>query len=247
MRVLFFSGCMTDFVYQDAGHSLINLLRKHGNIEIIVPKNIGCCGAPAYYMGDHKTAIKLAEKNYRILSDINPDFIIVNCATCGDVLKSVYNLLLNVNGDFSSFSGKVIDIHQFLAKHPEIIKTENLVPEKKIKITYHDPCHLKRGMNVHSEPREILKAIPWVDFIEMEDADACCGGAGGFSLKHYDLSLEIGKRKAESIKETGADIVVTGCPSCQMHISDILNHAGHNRPVFHTVELLNPEFLAGFR
>ncbi len=244
MRVVFFTGCMTDFVFQEAGHSIINIL-KANNIETIIPKDVGCCGAPAYYMGDHKTALNLANNNFNILSQLNPDYIIINCATCGSVLKSVYNILLNVNGDFSVFADKVIDINKFLHDHVDIKHDKKYFSGKKIRVTYHDPCHLKRGQNVCSEPREILKSLPWVDFVEMDAPCACCGGAGGFNLKHYDLSLEIGKRKAESIKQTGADVVATGCPSCQMHIMDVLNRAGYNRPVLHTVELLNYETLTG--
>lgn len=258
MRVVFFTGCMTDFVFQETGQKIISIL-KANNIETIIPKNLGCCGAPAYYMGDHKTTLKLAQENFRILSQLNPDYIIINCATCGQVLKSVYENLLNVNGDFSDLANKVIDIHKFLLvnkcetedlqngvgsdnkDHSATIKQlqKAICSDKKIRVTYHDPCHLKRGLNTYLEPREILKSLPWVDFVEMENPDACCGGAGGFNLKHYDLSLKIGKRKADSIKHTGADVVATGCPACQMQIMDVLNRAGYNRPVLHTVELLN--------
>ena len=245
MRVVFFTGCMTDFVFQEAGHSIINIL-KANNIETVIPKDVVCCGAPAYYMGDHKTALNLADKNISILSQLNPDYIIINCATCGSVLKSVYNILLNANGGFSGFADKVIDIHKFLYDHVDIKQGKKYFSGKKIRVTYHDPCHLKRGQNVCSEPREILKSLPWVDFVEMDSPCACCGGAGGFNLKHYDLSLEIGKSKAESIKQTGADVIVTGCPSCQMQIMDILNRADYNRPVLHTVELIDPKILTKF-
>ncbi|MBI3813823.1 MAG: (Fe-S)-binding protein, partial [Nitrospinae bacterium] len=102
----------------------------------------------------------------------------------------------------------------------------------------HDPCHLRRGQKVIYPPREILKNIPGMEYIEMEDADRCCGGGGTFSLQHYDLSVSIGKYKAEKIKKTGADIVATACPSCQMQLSDILNRAGIKAKVVHTVQLL---------
>ncbi len=236
MRVVFFTGCMTDFVYQNAGHGIINML-KANNIETIIPKGISCCGAPAYYMGDQTTALTLARKNLDILSQINPDYIITNCATCGNVLKSIYNILLEKHGNFCDFSEKVIDIHKFIYDHVDLKYKKN--SSSKIKVTYHDPCHLKRGQGVYLEPREILKSLPWIEFIEMDEPDACCGGAGGFNLKHYDLSLKIGKSKIDSIKRTGADVVATGCPSCQMQIMDLLNRAGLNRPVLHTVELLN--------
>jgi glycolate oxidase iron-sulfur subunit len=238
MRVVFFSGCMTDYVYQDAGHNIIDLL-KSNNIETIIPKNISCCGAPAYYMGDQKTALKLAQKNFSLLSKLNPDYIITNCATCGNALKSLYKSLLHLKGHDLNFTDKVMDFHKFYTTHIGIPPgKKNFSSKKNIKITYHDPCHLKRGQKVYSEPRELLKSLPGVEFVEMDSPDACCGGAGGFNIKHYDLSLDIGKRKAESIKRTGADIVATGCPSCQMQLKDILNRADYNRPVCHVADLL---------
>lgn len=238
MRVVFFPGCMTDFVFPETGHAIINIL-KANNIETIIPKDILCCGAPAYYMGDQKTALTLARKNYKILNDLNPDYIIISCATCGEVLKSVYKILLNQNENYPGLGDKIIDIHKFLVTVSCNKLHKKFSSNNRIRVTYHDPCHLKRGQNVYSEPREMLKSLPWVDFVEMDEPDMCCGGAGGFNLRHYDLSLEIGKRKAENIKRTEADVVVTGCPSCQMQIMDVLNRAGYNRPVLHTVELLN--------
>ena len=115
------------------------------------------------------------------------------------------------------------------------IKFTRRVP---IKVTYHDPCHLRRGQGVVSAPREILKSIPGIEYIEMKDADRCCGGSGTFNLKYYDFSMAIGKYKAEKIRESGADIVATDCPSCQMQLTDILNRYGVKAKVVHTVQLL---------
>ncbi len=234
-RVAFFAGCMTDFVYQDAGKAVISALNK-ANIEIILPKEQICCGAPAYYMGDRKTAVDMAKRNIETFKGLNVDAIVTCCATCGTMLKEVYPVLTGS----SVISDKVIDIQKFIADRLEIFKlrTPNSELRTPIKVTYHDPCHLKRGQNVISQPREILKNIPGIEYIEMEDSDRCCGGGGTFSLQHYDLSLSIGKHKAEKIKKTGADIVATACPSCQTQLSDILNRAGIKAKVVHTVQLL---------
>jgi glycolate oxidase iron-sulfur subunit len=237
-RVAFYTGCMTDLVYQDVGRAVISVLKKL-NIEMVLPKGQVCCGAPAYYMGDRKTAIELAKKNIEVFKNLNVDAIVNCCATCGAMIKEVYPILLDGN-DVKEISNKTVDIQKFIADRLEIFKIRN--PKSKIKnplrVTYHDPCHLKRGQGVVSSPREILKNIPGIEYIEMKDADRCCGGSGTFSLKYYDFSMAIGKYKAEKIRESGADIVATDCPSCQMQLTDLLNRYGVKAKVLHTVQLL---------
>src|SRR3990170_2609302 len=254
MRVAFYTGCMTDMVYQDVGRGIISVLKKL-NIEIVLPQGQACCGAPAYYMGDRRTAIELAKKNIDVFkslpplfpslqrrgggrSSLNIDAIITCCATCGTMLKEVYPLLLDK--DAKEVSDKTVDIQKFIADRLEIFKlrTPHSALHTPKRVTYHDPCHLKRGQGVVSAPREILKNIPGIEYIEMKDADRCCGGSGAFSLKYYDFSMAIGKYKAEKIRESGADIVATDCPSCQMQLVDILNRYGVKAKVVHTVQLI---------
>ncbi|MBI3583478.1 MAG: (Fe-S)-binding protein [Nitrospinae bacterium] len=237
MRVAFYTGCMTDMVYQDVGRGVISVLKKL-NIEIVLPQGQVCCGAPAYYMGDRKTATELAKSNIEVFKDLKVDAIINCCATCGTMLKEVYPLLLDK--DAKGVSDKTVDIQKFIADRLEIFKIRNPKSEilNPVRVTYHDPCHLKRGQGVVSAPREILKSIPGIEYVEMKDADRCCGGSGTFSLKYYDFSMAIGKYKAEKIRESGADIVATDCPSCQMQLTDILNRYGVKAKVVHTVQLL---------
>ncbi len=114
-------------------------------------------------------------------------------------------------------------------------------------ITIHDPCHLNRGQGLAREVRELARTIAGVKVKEMDEPSACCGGAGSFSLDHYEVAAAIRKGKVARIDATGADTVVTGCPSCRMHISDGLEQAGKGRPVRHLVDLLEEAYLAESR
>ena len=97
--------------------------------------------------------------------------------------------------------------------------------ERKI-ITYHDPCHLTRGQKVSPElPRKLLKMLPNISFIEMSQPDLCCGAGGGMRAGNLDLSLKIGRKKVDMIRETKAEIVTTNCPFCQYQLRDLLNQA----------------------
>ncbi|MBR5998599.1 MAG: (Fe-S)-binding protein, partial [Deltaproteobacteria bacterium] len=136
-------------------------------------------------------------------------------------------------------AGKVMDIHPFLMKYGiEDILAHAPAPAEVTRVTWHDPCHL-RNIGVTAEPRALLRALPGIEFVEMPDADKCCGLGGTFSVYHYDLSLKIGAKKVNSIAATKAAAVATGCPGCMLQLQDSLNHAGLNCRVCHSLELLD--------
>jgi len=244
-RVAFYPGCVIDLSTQEIGRATISVLNKLG-YDVVIPKGQYCCGSPLQSLGDVETARNVAQKNVDLFSPLNVSAIIVSCATCGHTLKKEYPLLLgqSVNGSsgkVKEFSGKITDIHEFVMEsvNGDLKIGKALGGTEKKRVTFHDPCHLKKGLGVYKSPREILTALPTVGFTEMEEADACCGFGGIFSLYHYDLAADIGARKAESIKRTGSEIVATGCPGCKIHIEDSLHRAGYPATVRHTVELLD--------
>lgn len=158
------------------------------------------------------------------------------------------------SGAVLEFSEKVRDIHAFLTddvkfRPPEPSGSGRASgsgrpsgsvsgPGSSRIVTVHDPCHLVRGQGLAREVRDLLRAVPGVTLTEMAEPAACCGGAGSFSLDHYELADAIRRRKVADIEATGAATVVTGCPSCRMHIAEGLEKAGKGRPVRHLVDLL---------
>jgi glycolate oxidase iron-sulfur subunit len=106
------------------------------------------------------------------------------------------------------------------------------------KVTWHDPCHLNRHLGVKTQPRQIIQSIPEVEYIEMPNADRCCGMAGTFSIKYYDLSKKIADNKTASIIDSGANIVVTGCPGCIIQLIDSTIRNKVPVKVMHLMELL---------
>ncbi|MEK6777931.1 MAG: (Fe-S)-binding protein [bacterium] len=237
-RVVLFYGCAVDLFFPHWGESAIRILNQAG-FEVIVPKEMTCCGAPMLFMGDAETARKSMETNLAAIGDAGPDAVVTLCATCGSMLRELYPKFLQ-NKDADPLSGKVVDLQEFLISRNllnDVMFTEEI--RSPLRVTYHDPCHLNRGMGVREAPRTILKNLPGVEFIEMRDADRCCGGGGLFSMSHYDLSLKIGRHKAERIRETGADVVATACPSCIIHLTDLLERAGLKIRVMHVCELLD--------
>jgi glycolate oxidase iron-sulfur subunit len=225
MRVGYFIGCMNDFVFPNKGKKIIDFLNKNG-VEVIVPREQGCCGAPVYLgSGDFATARKLADANVKAFEGV--DYVISDCATCASAMKDYVKFLADTPERKSSYGAlhdKVKDISEFLVevlKLPASVYRASFAVKGK-KVTWHDPCHLSRHMEITKQPRQILNSIPDIEFVEMPNSDRCCGMAGTFSVSFYDLSKKIADQKLESITATGADIVVTECPGCEIQLIDTM-------------------------
>lgn len=246
LRVGFFTGCTINYIYTDIGNSVINVL-KANDIEVVLPKLQHCCGTPVYVNGDVELAKTLAKHNIETFESYNLDYIIAACGSCTEAWKSEYIELFHDNPAMLSraqaLADKTYEISQFLV---DIVKfrRDNLGPVAA-SVTMHDPCHMARGIKVTAQPREILKAIPGLSFIEMQDPSRCCGAGGSFSLAHYDLARKINDRKVADIASTGADVVATGCGLCRMHITDGLVQNERKQEVFHTIQLLDKSYQSG--
>lgn len=270
-KVAVFAGCLYNHAYTDTGRALVEVLRRHAR-EVVVPAAQACCGAPVFYSGDLPATRRLAIENAKVFAATGADFVVTACATCGDVLVREYPALFETPaaqtvsaeaaagaGAVRAFAAKVRDIHAFLAEEvafrapkagPGLAGGEAVAASgagrhaEPLVITIHDPCHLNRGQGVAREVRSLARSIPELEVREMADPAACCGGAGSFSLDHYEVASAIRKGKLSGIEATRADLVITGCPSCRMHISDGLEQAGFGRPVRHLVDLLSGAYQA---
>ena len=229
----YFAGCFMNWGYADAAMATRNILAR-GGFRVEVPAVV-CCGVPHRAYGDIEAARDLARKNIAALETY--EHVVTDCASCGAALKE-YKHLLKDDPEYreraEKVSGRAADISEFLVKH-EFPKPEGQVP---LRVTYHDPCHLVRGQGIKSQPREILQAIPGVEYVEMQGADVCCGAAGSFCVTHPALSEGVGSNKADSIVETKADVVVSGCPSCLTQLKAMLAAQGSKTKVMHPMELL---------
>ncbi|HBE45193.1 MAG TPA: hypothetical protein DDW17_07050 [Deltaproteobacteria bacterium] len=240
MRVGFFMGCATDFIYPDLGLKIIDFLTKHG-IEVIVPQGQNCCGAAIYFSGDFETGRQLAAANIKAFDNV--DYIVTGCATCSSTLKD-YAKYLPDNEEqqkaYEAFAKKVKDLTEFiidvLKMKPEDFKLKKEFEGKVA--TWHDPCHLIRYQDIKDQPREILKGLKGLKYVEMPNADLCCGMGGSFSIYHYDITKKIADKKMDGIKATNADIVVTACPGCMINLIDNVLRNKMPQKVYHLLELV---------
>lgn len=239
-RVGFFIGCGADFVYPEVGVSLIKVLNAL-NVEVVFPKAQNCCGIPALYAGDVETGLDLAKQSVQAFTEADVDYILCICPTCTMAVKRDFVDRLVDHPHWSAkamaLSQKTMDTSAFLEN--VLGASEKLKGMVAVKtVTYHDPCHLKRGSNVWKEPRALLDASGY-QVEEMKNADRCCGFGGTYSfLSHPQISRQITKDKVETIQATGVKTVATDCPGCMIMLKGAVGKADETIRCAHTMELL---------
>jgi len=245
--VAFFTGCVNNLVYVDAGKAIVEVLRANG-CHVVIPKAQHCCGAPVFVNGDRRAGADIARHNLDVFADadlrFSLDAVAFACGTCVSSFAEFYPHLLDLGPGYQekaeALARKAVDVNALLVK---LGAHEKPMATLSRKVTYHDSCHLARSVSVTEQPRKLLRAIPGVELVEMKDAARCCGGAGSFSLSHYELSSQVTAKKAENIKRTGADTAVTGCPGCRMTIEDGLAQAGGKQRTVHPAMLLHEAYV----
>ncbi len=265
LRIGFFIGCGVDVIQVEAGKASFEALKKIGKtVEIL---DNCCCGLPAWSYGDIENTKKLAIKNMKVFSELEVDVIVTDCASCSSFLKKYPKVFeddkenlkraeqqLPLFQDLVEFlaargasdSGGAEDVSEiggYYDPHsnentPDPGKEVSASGEKPVIVTYHDPCHAVRGQGIKNESRDILKALPGIEFKEMAEADWCCGGAGSYALTHYELSQKVLDRKMKNLEDCNADILVTSCPACMIQLSYGIRRHGLKTKVRHISEMI---------
>ena len=223
MRVVYFKGCVNKILPQNDNY--INKIFKNTNIEIITP-DFDCCGLPFLSEGNLERFIEAAEHNLNQLG-VNYDYMVTDCASCESTVLDYKNYVKHENlvpaeksvnwGDLIALKGLKFEF------------------KKPVKVTFHKPCHLKNDAFL----MRILNNCKNIEYVKMENYDACCGLSGSFTLKNRAMSIELAKQKAENIIKTGADVVITTCPACILGLKQGLIASGSNIKVMSILEFLS--------
>jgi glycolate oxidase iron-sulfur subunit len=204
---------------------------------VITPKETKCCGAPHLSEGDRESARQLALFNLDLFLDQQVDYIVTDCAGCGAALKEYEELLEGraEHDKLARFRAKIRDISEFLGEVG--LRTEGLktVPAT---VTYHEPCHLCHAQGISAQPRQLLRQIPGVELREMQEASWCCGSAATWGLKYMEESQQVLDRKLANVQATGAEVLVTANPGCQLQLAWGVRQGGLPQRVMHLMELL---------
>ena len=228
-RAALLTGCVQRFFFPEINLATARLLSAAG-WEVVVPRGQGCCGALHLHAGRLDEFRAMARSLMATLGR-DVDIVVTNAAGCGSALKEYGHWLGDEEAE--RFAGLVKDISEVL------VDADLPLGELRETVTYHDACHLAHGQKVRAQPRELLRRIPGVTLVELTDSDLCCGSAGVYNLLEPEMAAELGRRKLERIRETGAHIVAAGNPGCIMQISQQALEAGLALEVMHPVTLLS--------
>lgn len=240
-KVAFFVGCLIDKIFPSVARATLKVLEKHG-VGVYLPDHQACCGIPAASSGDVAAFKKLVRHNLERFPAERFDVLVTSCATCTSTIRKVWPLLFPEDSDdiaarVRALSEKTLDIHEFLVRHLGVRPDPATPRADAVPVTYHDPCHLKKSLGVFAEPRQLLRSHSGIRLVEMAQPDWCCGLGGSFSLEHYDLSSQVGRRKRDMVAATGARILATGCPACMIQFHDQLSQTGDAVQVRHAIEI----------
>ena len=244
-RVALFQGCVMRAAFAETNAATARVLARNG-VEVLVPDDQTCCGALHAHAGERADARELARRNIAYLDGLGVDAFIVNAAGCGANLKE-YGWLLREDPVWHDraerFSGRVKDAIEFLADLGLSAQPGPL----EGRVTYDDPCHLLHGQKVKAQPRTLIQAIPGLTFVELPEADWCCGSAGIYNVTQPELSRQLLHRKVERLRGTAADLVVTANPGCEMQLASGLRSDGSRATVIHLMDLLDRAYAAAPR
>lgn len=221
-RVGMFRGCIMDVLFAETNVNTVKLLAEAG-FEVVIPNTQNCCGALHAHSGELAIARDLARQNIQAFQEENVDYIVSNAGGCGAILVE-YDHLLQDDQTWQEtskwFASKVKDISELLwtkGRIPEFSESSRDIIES-MQVTYQDSCHLKNVMKSSTAPRQLIKRVEHVTFVEAKEAEQCCGSAGIYNLTQPQMANQILAHKMAHMKQTNAHYLVTSNPGCLLQM-----------------------------
>jgi glycolate oxidase iron-sulfur subunit len=236
-RVAFFAGCVANVTFTALNEATIRVLTANG-CEVVVPGGQFCCGALPAHAGVRDVARDLARWNIAAFASTNFDALVTNAAGCGSALKEYDHLFTADEPEYfaaAALAKKTRDVTEFLAA---LGLSASLKPISA-RVTYQDSCHLLHGQKIREAPRQLLRAIPSVELVELPFADICCGSAGVYNVTQTKASLDLLAEKMAYAKITNAQIIATANPGCLLQLRAGAEIHKTGQEVLHVIELLD--------
>ena len=238
-RVVLLTGCVQKVISPQINEATIRLLNRH-DIEVVVPKNINCCGSLNHHLGKSNLANLTFRNNISIWYDEyiknGLDAIISNTSGCGTMLKD-YGFIFRSNKDFKKKAKKISDLTKDITEYLDenvklnfITKSKN---EKKYRIAYHSACSMQHGQKIHEQPINLIKKTG-NEVFDIPEGHLCCGSAGTYSLLQNDIAKKLLKNKISNIEKIEPQIISTGNIGCITQIAQ-----GTKIPILHTIEIID--------
>ena len=233
-RIVYFTGCFADYYGPDIGKSFVEVMEKNG-FEVIVP-DTKCCGMPQMANSNVKGAKKNFDFNVKALARAAaPGYdIITTCPSCNMMLRKE-GLPFFESEEARFVSQHVYDAGEYLLALHRQGKLNTEFGELRIRLYYHNPCHLK-VQNIQ-DAVALMKLVPGVEVVGVNTNCCGMGGSYGMKIQNYDRSMEIARKVWEEVKASGVDVVVTDCGGCGLQVQ-----AGTGVKIMHPMMLLNKAY-----
>jgi glycolate oxidase iron-sulfur subunit len=239
-RAAFFAGCIMRVAFAETNQASVRVLARAG-CEVALPEEQICCGALHVHAGERETAKELARRNIAAFERSDAEWIVVNAAGCGAALKEYGELLAHDPAwaeRARAFSARVRDLSEALAALPP----ERPPGRLDARVVYQDACHLIHAQRIRQQPRDVLKRIPGLELVEMQDGDRCCGSAGIYNLTEPEMAERLGEQKVANVEQIEADVVVSGNPGCLIQLRAGLARRGSRTRAVHLADLLDAAY-----
>ncbi len=236
-RVGMLTGCVQDLAFPDINRDTVDVLIANG-CAVETPRVQACCGSLHAHNGELETSMELARRLLDSFDVFALDAIISNAAGCGSHLKT-YGRLLADDPEYSAkaaeWSRKLKDVHEWIS---EIGIRAPTSTAGRMRVTYHEACHLVHGQKITRQPRELLNAVPGLELVELPESTWCCGSAGIYNITQPAMSADLQKRKIDNIRKTGVSVVATSNPGCHLQLVNGAKKEGIDLEVVQPVTLL---------
>ena len=236
------TGCVQSVFFPHVNLATARVLAAEG-CDVVIPREQACCGALSLHSGRAGEAADFARAAIETFERAGVEAIVVNSAGCGSAMKEYAELLADDPAwadRAAALSAKVRDFSEFLAELYERaggpVAVRHPVPAVA---AYHDACHLAHAQRITAAPRELLRGIPELELREIPEAGMCCGSAGVYNLLQPEAASELGQRKADSVRTTGAQLLISANPGCSLQIASALEAQGETIAIAHTAEILD--------
>jgi L-lactate dehydrogenase complex protein LldE len=218
-KVALFIPCFVDQLLPEAGLDMARVLRRIG-YAVDFPEAQTCCGQPAFNTGYWQDAKPLAERFVRVFR--GAEMVACPSGSCTTMVRNFYPELLAgtaLAAEAASLGRRVFEFSEFLVKVAKAADVGACFPHR---VAYHDACHALRELGLKQEPRELLRHVRGLEFVEMPYSEECCGFGGTFSAKFSMISSAMGDTKAGNAEASGAEYITSTDPSCLLHMDGVL-------------------------
>jgi len=236
-KVQLFITCLGEQFYPATLKNMVVLLERLG-VSVVFPDQQTCCGQPFFNNGFQEKARKVA-RGWLHAFGKSPLAVVSPSGSCVATVRHHYVDLFPVGSPEHELavdlSGRTFEFTEYLTQHLKVTDVGASFPHR---VTYHASCHLLREMHMRDEPKELLKAVRGLDFIEMKEEETCCGFGGSLSLLYPGVSQSMMEHKVQNVIDCGAEVVVVAEAGCLMNIGGGLKRAGSSIRALHLIDVL---------